>query len=251
MRRILTLSCLLVLVPAAALAGPACSVTSPAHRVALVELYTSEGCDSCPPADRALSAMRDAGLKPDEAVPLSMHVDYWDYIGWKDRFARPEFARRQRWLSERNASRVVYTPEFFASGVEARAWRGDLAQAVRALNREPARASITLALDSDMLTLTARAPGFVGEPNVFVALYENGLSSDVKAGENRGSTLRHDYVVRQWVGPIAMKAGVAQVSQSLDVRELKSRANGGVAAFVQDAASGQVLQAVSLPLCPG
>src|SRR6266571_7732487 len=80
-------------------AGPACSAYSGAHTTALVELYTSEGCDSCPPADHWLSSLFGRGLRPDQVVPLALHVDYWDYIGWKDPFAKGEFSVRQRKLA--------------------------------------------------------------------------------------------------------------------------------------------------------
>ena len=77
-------------------AAPVCSAKSGAYTVALVELYTSEGCDSCPPADRWLRALPSTGITPDKAVALSLHVDYWDYIGWKDPYAKPQFTERQR-----------------------------------------------------------------------------------------------------------------------------------------------------------
>ncbi|HTD03031.1 DUF1223 domain-containing protein, partial [Undibacterium sp.] len=89
------------LLSAAHMAGltQSCSKASPAHTVALLELYTSEGCDSCPPADRFVSALyKTSGLTMDQVVPISLHVDYWDYIGWKDVFAKPLFTQRQRWL---------------------------------------------------------------------------------------------------------------------------------------------------------
>src|SRR5258705_10835174 len=91
-------------------AAPACSAHSPAHTTALVELYTSEGCDSCPPADTWLASLFAQGLRPQQVVPLALHVDYWDYIGWKDPFARGEFSPRQRRLARLEAPRIVSTP---------------------------------------------------------------------------------------------------------------------------------------------
>ncbi len=85
-----------------------CQRSSPPHTVALVELFTSEGCRSCPPADRWLSTQA-ARYGPEQLVPLSLHVDYWDYIGWQDRFAQVQFSERQRQLAQRSASPVVHT----------------------------------------------------------------------------------------------------------------------------------------------
>ena len=87
---------LLLLAPWSGALAQACSKHSPPHTVALLELCTSEGCSSCPPADRFIGALHDAGLDAGQVVPLALHVDYWDYIGWKDRFARPAFGERQR-----------------------------------------------------------------------------------------------------------------------------------------------------------
>src|SRR5258708_33064840 len=86
-----------------------CVARSGERTVALVELYTSEGCSSCPPADRWLSSIGRT-FPPDRVVPLALHVDYWDYIGWKDPYARREFSQRQRRLSPLQRRAVVYTP---------------------------------------------------------------------------------------------------------------------------------------------
>ena len=110
----------LVLVSVAGVsAASSCRVQSPAHRVALIELYTSQGCSSCPPADRWLSALPQR-FRPTEAIPLALHVGYWDYIGWKDPYARPEFKLRQREWATANQSRTVYTPGVFVQGLELR-----------------------------------------------------------------------------------------------------------------------------------
>ncbi len=232
-------------------AAPACSKQSPAHTVALLELYTSEGCSSCPPADRFVSALHETGLSADQVVPLSLHVDYWDYIGWKDIFARRTFSERQRWLSDLAASRTVYTPEIFIGGHEQRNWRGGVATAVKRINAQPARAQIDIALGrtaggSLPVDVAVRAPG---GGQLFVALYENGLSSNVKAGENSGVVLKHDYVVRDWIGPMALAGeGKVALPRTLMVPAGAPEKNLGVAAFVQTE-RGEVLQAVALPLC--
>lgn len=234
-------------------ASPACTARSPAHRVALLELYTSEGCSSCPPADRWLGSLRQAPALAAKVLPLALHVDYWDDIGWKDRFAQPAFATRQREL----AGGTVYTPQFFLQG---RSWRpaaadNALAEAVRGLSRQPAAADITLTLGPategrlPVHVLARLRPGQEAA-GLHLVLYQNGLSSEVRAGENRGATLHHDYLVRSWLGPRPLQAG-----QTLDetlsllipadapVRDL------GVAAFIEDARRRDVLQALALPAC--
>ena len=100
----------------------ACDVRSGPTKAALVELYTSEGCSSCPPADKRLSEFRPATRASDNVVPLSLHVDYWDYIGWKDPYAKREFSLRQRKLTRLQRMAFVYTPQVVLQGRDFRAW---------------------------------------------------------------------------------------------------------------------------------
>ncbi len=239
--------------PASSAAG--CAKNSPAHAVGLVELYTSEGCDSCPQADRWLSRIARDGPGPDRLVPLALHVDYWDRLGWKDRFASPRFTERQRALAQHSGSRAVYTPGVFLNLEEFRGWgSARFDDALRSINARPARADIRLELDSpsaSQLALSAEfrlKPGAQAPAQAYVALYENRLATDVKAGENRGVTLRHDYVVREWFGPIGVQgSGAFRKTLALE-REWKTK-DLGVAAFVQD--GGGVLQATALAVCAG
>jgi hypothetical protein len=90
---------------------------SPHNRVALLELYTSEGCSSCPPADRFLSSLKTAGITDKQLIPVAFHVTYWDYIGWQDRFAKKQHDERQRELAHKNRQTTVYTPQFVLAGV--------------------------------------------------------------------------------------------------------------------------------------
>jgi hypothetical protein len=240
---------------AAASAAPAtaqCMKQSPAHAVALLELYTSEGCNSCPPADRWLSRIAADGPGADSVVPLAFHVDYWDRLGWKDRFASARFSERQQALARQAGSRAVYTPGFFLNFQEFRGWgSARFGNALRTINAKPARADIRLELHSPspaQLALRADFSLRTGMGRAFVALYENRLSTDVQAGENRGVTLRHDYVVREWFGPLEV-SGAAEFRKTLAVqRDWKPR-DLGLAAFVQDTARGEVLQATALANC--
>ena len=231
-----------------------CSAKSGPGTAALVELYTSEGCDSCPPADawlRKLPATAAGGV-----VPLSFHVDYWDYIGWKDPFASPAFGARQRELAAITRNRVVYTPQVVLAGRDYRSWGSGnrFTTDVQAVNATAARATIALELvasqpGSSELRASATVPRAEDRTDaaLYVAVYENGLSNRVTAGENRGATLQHDFVVREWWGPIALdRAGTTELARKPAARSL---ANGGIAAFVQSRRTGEVLQALALPAC--
>ena len=96
--------------------GAQCRASSPSTTTALVELYTSEGCDSCPPADRWLSSLGPRGFAPDRVVPIALHVDYWDYIGWKDPYARQAHSARQRKMAKLARAAMVYTPQVLLQG---------------------------------------------------------------------------------------------------------------------------------------
>ncbi len=231
-----------------------CSKASPAHTVALLELYTSEGCDSCPPADRFVSALyKTGGLDADRVVPISLHVDYWDYIGWKDMFAKPLFTQRQHWLAELAGSRSVYTPELFVAGRELRNWYGGtaVAAAVKRINDTPAQADIKITLDktTDNKLRVNLASKSAQAGKLYFALVENALVSNVKAGENRGVTLQHDYVAREWGEPISLARGASEnFSRQISLPVDAATRSLALTAFVQTD-KGEVLQALSLPVC--
>jgi hypothetical protein len=250
----LVLACLMAPAQAAQ-----CQARSGPHTAALVELYTSEGCDSCPPADRWLQGLAGRGLTPDQVVPLSLHVNYWDYIGWKDPYAQQRFADRQRRLAQVMRARIVYTPQVLLQGQDFRRWYGaGFDAAVAAINARAPRASIALELETGLpasLGVRARAElldaSQGADAALYLASYENKLVSRVAAGENRGRTLAHDYVVLEWTGPIAFAGATAEARRSLPLLPKAVPANSGVAAFVQNRRTGDILQALMLPACPG
>jgi hypothetical protein len=239
-----------------AIASP-CSGRSAADRAVLVELFTSEGCDSCPPADRWLSRLRQdaAGGR---LVPLAFHVDYWDYLGWQDPYAHAAHGQRQREAAARNRLRTVYTPQVVVGGRDMPQWREAAAfsEAVAKSRKAPARAEISLSWQAsartaqlDVSAQLHRAAEF-SEAAAYVALYENRLISRVQAGENRGATLEHDFVVRGLIGPLAFgQDGRLQHSNSLALRSEWKVQDLGVAAFVQARGSGEVLQALAVQGC--
>jgi hypothetical protein len=239
-------------------AAAQCQARTGPQTTALVELYTSEGCDSCPPADRWLQGLAGRGLAPERVVPLSLHVNYWDYIGWKDPYAQQRFADRQRKLAQVMRARIVYTPQVLLQGQDFRGWGGRaFDEAVATINARPANAGISLTLESgqpDTLSVRVRAElieqGDGMDAALYLASYENQLVSRVSAGENRGRTLAHDYVVFEWLGPIAFTGGRVDERRALPLLPNAVRANSGVAAFVQNRRTAEVLQALMLPACP-
>ena len=256
MHRVLFL--LMFLVPLGVRGGE-CKATSPQTTTALVELYTSEGCDSCPPADRWLSSLGTKGYAPDRVVPVALHVDYWDYIGWKDPYARQAHSARQRKMAKLARAAMVYTPQVLLQGRDFRQWGSPaFEQAVAEINARPAKARISLLLDMrqrDRFTVEVTAELLdrlqQADAALFLGAYENKLVSEVKAGENRGRTLPHDYVVLQWAGPFEFKGAKLLERQRLALLPKAVKAHSGVVAFVQNKATGEVLQALMLPACPG
>jgi hypothetical protein len=238
-----------------AVAAPACRAASDALVRPLVELFTSEGCDSCPPADRWFSARFPAG-RDSGAIALAFHVDYWDRLGWSDRFASPSYTARQYDAMRANRATFVYTPQVLLQGHEF-AWRGGEAP-LAAAARQPARAAIALAADvrTGEVVVDVDAEvfdrAFARDARLYVAYADSGLVSDVKAGENRGVRLAHDHVARTLREAGAFDAtGRLHASATL-ARPREAGTHPTLVAFVQRAGSGDVLQALALPLerCP-
>lgn len=251
---------LLTVLFSASLQAMQCAAKSPERTTALVELYTSEGCDSCPPADRWLSSLAARGYGPDRVVPIALHVDYWDYIGWKDPYAQQRFSSRQRKLAQLTRSAIVYTPQVILQGRDFRGWRsGAFDQEVSKINAQPARARIELTLDArekGIFQVKAEAElrdtSQQADAALYLGTYENKLLSRVQAGENRGRTLAHDFVVFEWAGPLEFK-GATRLTERRSLPLLPKAVPGhsGVVAFVQNRSSAEVLQALMLPACPG
>lgn len=255
----IVLAVVAALIPgAASAAAGSCAAESGANRVAVLELYTSEGCSSCPPADEWFSALPASGFGADQVVPLAFHVDYWNHLGWRDRFSDPAYTERQRQVSASNRIGFVYTPALALNG---KVFRGlsnrGLREALAAINAQPspvalamraapAAGSVTVEVDA-----TLRDGALAADAVVFVALTHNGLSTEVQRGENAGRKLRHDFVVRAWHGPYPLReGGAARVSQRLAMAEPAGPAGANLVALVQNRRTGEVLQALALPLCP-
>lgn len=236
----------------------ACTATSGERRVPVLELYTSQGCDSCPPTDRWVSSLPARGYTADRLVTLAFHVDYWDRLGWPDPYAQQRFSERQRHIAARNAARVVYTPQLVLNGRDYRRpiVRDDLNERIASLNQEPPRATLSLTLHPTAHTIATTgqvsvpAPSDRGHAHVFLALSENNIGNSVTAGENRGKRLAHDFVVRELVGPLHPDAGGnASLQHVFKLDPRWKRPDLTVSAFVQHQISGATLQALSLSNC--
>lgn len=237
-----------------------CSANSGPQQATLIELFTSDGCSSCPPADRWLSgfAASQATAPGWPIVALAFHIDYWDYIGWADRFASPAFTARQHERQRALQARFVYTPQTVINGRDSTAWRqAEAPGRLPPLAPAPAGADLTLGsqvgADGQVtVTLTARLLAETGsQPAVaYLALYENGLGSEVRRGENAGRRLRHDFVVRQWLGPLPFGPdGRLDTRQRLALDGVDA-SRAGLAAVVESRDGRRYHQALALPLCP-
>jgi hypothetical protein len=235
--------------------GQTCAAKSGPRTLALVELYTSEGCDSCPPADRWLSSTFPAEANGANAIALAFHVDYWDRLGWKDRFAAPAWTERQYAMAHANRSRLVYTPQVLVQGHDFPDWRGrGGAAALAAIAAKPARAQIAIEAQPQRGTISVKASANVPasgdrkNTSLFIALADSRLVSDVKAGENAGVRLTHDHVVRALRGGMAVSAGGDVNGDVAFPIPAESGVATTVVAFVQNTENGDVLQALALPL---
>ena len=231
-----------------------CSARSGNTTVPLLELYTSEGCSSCPPADDWLPSLRRSGLVPDRVVPLALHVDYWNDLGWEDSYSQKTFTDRQYRLADLNRMRSVFTPQFVLNGRNLSRWHSQADSEIKRINATAPQARITLVLSrharSIGITADAETISPTAQTDLYLAVYENNLSHDIGAGENQNLTLRHDYVARQLIGPVPLKdAGKVRFVRNISLDKSWNESEIGVVAFVQNRNNGEVLQALSLPLC--
>ena len=248
MIRLLLLSYLLV---TPSFAAGLIAAESNEHKTALVELYTSEGCSSCPPAEQWLKALIEIPKDDLDLLALAFHVDYWDYLGWKDRFGSPSHTSRQRQLGNNNHQTSIYTPEFFVGGIEARGTRKVLDN-IRGINDQVASIQLKLLiskkLDTLQLELQSASPGVLDKSLLYrYFVYESQLMSDVKRGENSGKQLTHQNVVR-YMSP---EQNFKQFNQhQILINPEWHLGNIGVAALVTTQNDDDYLQVVHTPITP-
>jgi hypothetical protein len=227
----------------------------------LVELFTSQGCSSCPPAEKLLSTWGMEQFHQGKIIPLAFHVDYWDHLGWKDPYSSASYSQRQRQYAQAFRSSSVYTPQMVVSGrAEFVGSDGSRAQkeSMNAAERGPL---FSLALSGsktdDRLDLSIELKPLMpsknfGHAKVYAVLFENGLINDVATGENEGRTLRENFVVRKFqeirsegMSPLEKMKTVIFLDASWDLK------NCGVVVFVQEPKTMEVLGVnVVYPLLP-
>jgi len=218
-----------------------CAAQSGAMRTPVVELYTSEGCSSCPPADRWLSGLKPAAAEG-RVVVQAFHVSYWDSLGWVDRFAAPAHNARQREIAAQAGSSSVYTPQLLRDGRDSR----DYGSAVRG-RPEPAAAIIRLQREGAEASAEV-TPTTPGAPwAAYWTVTEHGHASKVRAGENAGEFLQHDFVVRQFV-PAGRHQGSGKLALQAPAPSAVHAQQVNLVVF--DPATGKPLQALSLQ-CSG
>jgi hypothetical protein len=215
--------------------------TPPTVHAVVVELFTAQGCSSCPPADRLLAALgRDPAA---HVVPLAFHVDSWNTLGWIDPFSKPEWTRRQEFYARLLRARGVYTPQAVIDGGAELVGNDEAAMRAaiaRAAALPASRVALLLRPSADTVAVqaTVEVPAELRQRKLqlMVAVYEVGLETPVQRGENGGRTLRDDYVVRSLRRAARLEGRPsATVEVSLPVAREWNRENLGVAAFVQDA----------------
>jgi hypothetical protein len=221
-----------------------CSAKSATTLTPVIELYTSEGCSSCPPADAWLSQFKSA-QQEGKVVAQAFHVNYWDYIGWTDRFAAPAYTQRQRELSKRTNLSSIYTPQLAKNGLTVRDYGK---QAALIAGNEAAKANIALSqLEANRFEAKIAPIDPASSWSAYFTVTEHEHISRVNAGENKGETLKNDFVVRQYV-PLGQFSG----AQTLKFSSLAPTLTNGkvhprqINLVVSDSKSGKTLQALSL-----
>ena len=210
-----------------------------ADRPVVVELYTSQGCSSCPPADKILAELADR----DDVIALAFHVDYWDYIGWKDIFADPSYTLRQRNYARVAGARSIYTPQMIVDGQDHVVGTKPMKLAEHIEEHRDRKTPVTLKLtrDGDVVRIRARSTSrFSNGSTVRVATYSPEETVSIKRGENAGRTLTYHNVVRgltdvsTWDGNGEFKASV------------KVSGNAPIVVLIQEGHHGPMLAASRL-----
>jgi hypothetical protein len=244
--RLAVILCRALLVAAVAAGGATAAGPEGGGPAVVLELFTSQGCSSCPPADRLLSRLgRDERLRG-RVVTLAFHVDYFNSLGWADRFSSPDWTARQDAYARALGRDGVYTPQLVVNGrVELNG--SDEAGVVREVNAAwaaapPGRVTLEVAKDGERrlaVDVAAETPEAVDADklDVVVFVYENGVTTPVKRGENSGRTLEEDFVVRRLTRAFSFEPAVGARQQKRVTVELDrswAPENVGVAAVLQD-----------------
>jgi len=226
------------------------------RQIAVLELFTSEGCGLCPAAYRWVEKLPQQGITDQHVIVLSFHIDYLDdKKGWVDSFASPTFSDRQRQLARLNLFQSIYTPEFVISGEIIHNWQKYAKDVVKAVNGFSPESHITFDVTKEKNKLKVKTAIKVeGVENrqfsvLYLAVTEDNIISKVSGGDNAGTTFNHQHLVRKWLGPFALNGnGETDISTEIKLDEGWNQNNLKLAAVVQNLNDGFVLQGLSLPL---
>jgi hypothetical protein len=216
----------------------------------IVELFTSEGCSSCPPADELLSELiADNGAN---IAPLSEHVSYWNYIGWNDPYSSSVFDRRQYKYVSLFGLNSAYTPQVIVNGVEqtvgnnGNSVRGAIAKALKA---PPLELPLSTSWKSATVLLVTIDPEAIQEQKgeITLAVTESGLTSNVRAGENVGHVLKHDAVVRALKSKLLTNSEHDQIVFDIEMKPAWNKAKLNLIAFLQQPGSGLIQYSQIVP----
>ncbi len=259
MRRISALAILAIAMVSLCMAMLA-KTTEPAvpRKAVVVELFTSEGCSSCPPADELLGRLRrELSAKNVQVIPLGFHVDYWDGLGWKDRFSSAKFTKRQEQYAQALKVDGPYTPEMVVDGavefVGNDAGRAQSTIRQQASQLETAQVKIAPA-GADQLSIQVKGPAGSasssggGNALVMLAITEDNLTTQVGSGENGGRTLHHAAVVRELRQVGTLKDGVIETTVPLKLEKDWKRNDLHAVVFIQNGPSGKIAGAASVAL---
>ncbi len=229
------------IVPALVLATGIHSTSASAESTVVVELFTSQGCSSCPPADRVLTELQSVK----GVLPLSLNVDYWDYLGWEDDLALPGNAKRQRSYSRKQRARNIYTPQIMIEGkmdvIGNR--RSQVMAAVNAYLAEPDRVAVSIVpFDASSIRVSLPANGGLREQAViWLVGYDHAVTKDIGRGENAGESITYSNVVRDW-----QEAARWDGNQTLNLTMNRPKGDGGAVVIVQTGEVGAILGAAKL-----
>jgi hypothetical protein len=222
------------------------------RRAVVVELFTSEGCSSCPPADELLGRLRlDLSANNIQVIPLGFHVDYWDGLGWKDRFSSADFTQRQEQYARALKVDGPYTPEMVVDGAQEFVGN-DAGKAQRTISQEASLPEIaTVKISStnvDQLTVRVSAPASTGDALVTLAITEDNLTTQVGSGENGGRTLHHAAVVRELRQLGKLHEGSFEGTAQLKLQKKWKLQDLRAVIFIQSGPSGKIEGASSVAL---
>jgi hypothetical protein len=244
MRRIFALAILVVAVISICMAVLA-KTTEPGvpRKAVVVELFTSEGCSSCPPADELLAHLRqDLSAKNIQVIPLGFHVDYWNSLGWKDRFSSADYSRRQEQYTQSLRVDGPYTPEMVVDGV-VEFVGNDAGHAQRSIGEaasQPEVATVKISSAADQLAVQVKAPSSSKDAQVVLAITEDNLTTQVGSGENGGRTLHHAAVVRELRQLGRLHEGSFEANVPLKLDKDWKRADLRAVVFVQEGGTGKI-----------